>query len=82
MPHSQQRNSPEEDNEEVTGPVYSLPPEARASPMAILFFSWLDSLIWTGYKQPVAQDQLPPCPETLNVKNNVERYTLLILYCG
>ena len=50
--------------------------EYRASPMSMLFFSWLDTLIWKGFRRPLTQDQLPPPPDTVNVHSNVERYVM------
>ena len=51
--------------------------ESRASPMSIVFFSWLDTLIWKGFRRPLTQDQLPPSPDTLNVHSNIERYAIV-----
>ena len=34
-------------------------PQASASYISLLFFSWLDPLVWTGWKRPLRQQDLP-----------------------
>ncbi len=40
-----------------------IPPEYMASVLSTFFFSWLDGLIYRGYKRPLTQDRLPDPPE-------------------
>ena len=36
-----------------------LTPEERSSPLSSLLFSWLDPLVWAGFRAPLDIDQIP-----------------------
>ena len=47
------------------------PPENFASFFSHLFYSWMDRLIWQGFKSPLVKDQIPNGPISVNVTRNV-----------
>ena len=51
-----------------------LAPVNTNSFMSDLFFSWLNPLIWKGYKSPLTQDDLFNIPKRLNVDENVKHF--------
>ena len=49
--------------------IKTVSPQASASYISLLFFSWLDPLVWNGWKRPLRQQDLPAVsPEVLLVK--------------
>jgi len=50
------------------------PPEENASFASILTFSWLDPLIWRGYKSSWKKEDLPHPPGKVNVQENVANF--------
>ena len=49
--------------------IRNVSPQASASYISLLFFSWLDPLVWNGWKRPLRQQDLPAVsPEVLLVK--------------
>ena len=42
-------------------------PQASASYISLLFFSWLDPLVWTGWKRPLRQQDLPAVSPEVSV---------------
>lgn len=48
-----------------------VPPEYVASFLSISVFSWLDSLVYQGYKKPLVQEQLPDPPDKVGHSTNV-----------
>lgn len=49
-------------------------PEQTASMMSFLFYSFLDPLIWLGYRVPhISHDQLPPQCDYDYAKNLIKR---------
>jgi ATP-binding cassette subfamily C (CFTR/MRP) protein 1 len=49
-------------------------PEAKASHLSQVVFSWMDGLIWKGFKQPLVQSQLPSAPTHIDVGSNVKDF--------
>ncbi len=49
-------------------------PTKVASHMSRLTVTWLESLIWMGYRNPLMQKDLPPAQDNLEVKANVETF--------
>ena len=52
-------------------PQPSDPPECNASIISLMFFSWLDALVWSGFRAPLTQERLPRVPDTIDVGTNV-----------
>ena len=48
-------------------PNENCPPEYNASHLSSLLFSWMDGLIYKGYKQPLLQSELPKNPDQVDV---------------
>ena len=42
-------------------------PESKASHLSNLLWSWMDRIIYKGYKQPLVQDDVPVNPDYINV---------------
>ena len=42
-------------------------PQASASYISLLFFSWLDPLVWAGWKRPLRQQDLPAVSPEVSV---------------
>ena len=50
--------------------IRNVSPQASASYISLLFFSWLDPLVWNGWKRPLRQQDLPAVsPEVLLLPN-------------
>lgn len=49
-------------------------PQASASYISLLLFSWLDPLVWAGWKRPLRQQDLPA------VSQEVKAFS--VLGCG
>ena len=43
--------------------------EERSSTLSALFFSWLDPLVWSGFRSPLTQDQVPRVRPSLDAGN-------------
>ncbi|KAF7797042.1 hypothetical protein EIP86_008234 [Pleurotus ostreatoroseus] len=57
-----------------TDPMTTPNPEQTASMMSFLFYSFLDPLIWLGYRVPhISHDQLPPQCDYDYAKNLIKR---------
>ncbi|TRY63541.1 hypothetical protein TCAL_05779 [Tigriopus californicus] len=50
------------------------PPENSASYPSLLTFSWLNSLIWKGFKAPLTLQKLPKPPKSILVSINVQGF--------
>ena len=51
-----------------------VPPESKSSHFSNLLWSWMDGIIYKGYKQPLVQSDMPKPPNYLNV-SKVCKYT-------
>jgi len=49
-----------------------LPPQASASYISLLLFSWLDPLVWAGWKRPLRQQDLPAVSQEVEVEKNTQ----------
>ncbi len=49
-------------------------PENINSFASSLFLTWMDPLIWLGYKRPLVQADLPRMPTRVNVDENVRTF--------
>jgi len=49
-------------------------PENTASFLSSVVFSWLDGLIWRGYRAPVTAKDLPSSPYSVDVQANVSAF--------
>ncbi len=47
-------------------------PTKLSSHMSQLTITWLEPIIWAGYRKPLVQKDLPPTQDNLNVKDNVD----------
>ena len=45
-----------------------LPPEECSSTLSSLFFSWLDPLVWSGFRSPLTKDRVPKIKEEMEAK--------------
>ena len=50
------------------------PPETLASMLSILFFAWMDGLVWRGFKQPLTQEDLPKPSHHVSVEKNIKAF--------
>lgn len=50
------------------------PPEYRSSFASGLFFNWLGKLIRTGYRKSLVMEDLPKCPQVVEVDTNVNAF--------
>ena len=62
------------------------PPEYNASHLSSLLFSWMNGLIYKGFKQPLLQSELPKNPDQVDVTQvsmlRIFKHLTFTIQCG
>jgi hypothetical protein len=56
--------------------------EERASPLSTLFFSWLDPLIWAGFKAPLEMEAVPKTKHQMSAAEVEKRFARHLAAAG